>query len=53
MRAVEISQYGAPEVLKPVTRPDLVLPQAGSGEVLIRVRAAGVCLLYTSDAADE
>ena len=42
MRAVEISQYGAPEVLKPVTRPDLVLPQAGSGEVLIRVRAAGV-----------
>ena len=42
MRAVEISQYGAPEVLKPVTRPDLVLPQAGSGDVLIRVRAAGV-----------
>jgi NADPH2:quinone reductase len=42
MRAVEISQYGAPEVLKPVTRPDLVLPQAGSAEVLIRVRAAGV-----------
>ncbi len=42
MRAVEISQYGAPEVLKPVTRPELVLPQAGSGEVLIRVRAAGV-----------
>ena len=42
MRAVEISQYGAPEVLKPVTRPDPVLPQAGSGEVLIRVRAAGV-----------
>jgi len=42
MRAVEISQYGAPEVLKPVIRPELVLPQAGSGEVLIRVRAAGV-----------
>jgi NADPH2:quinone reductase len=42
MRAVEISQYGAPEVLKLVTRPDPVLPQAGSGEVLIRVRAAGV-----------
>lgn len=42
MRAVEISQYGGPEVLKPVTRPDPVLPQAGSGEVLIRVRAAGV-----------
>ena len=42
MRAVEISQYGAPEVLKAVARPDLALPQPGSGEVLIRVRAAGV-----------
>jgi NADPH2:quinone reductase len=42
MRAVEISQYGAPEVLKAVTRPDLVLPLPGSGQVLIRVRAAGV-----------
>jgi NADPH:quinone reductase len=42
MRAVEISQYGAPEVLRAVVRPDLVLPQVGSGEVLIRVRAAGV-----------
>ena len=42
MRAVEISQYGAPEVLKAVTRPDLVLPPPGSGQVLIRVRAAGV-----------
>jgi NADPH2:quinone reductase len=42
MRAVEISQYGSPEVLKAVTRPDLVEPAPGSGEVLIRVRAAGV-----------
>jgi NADPH2:quinone reductase len=42
MRAVEISQYGAPEVLKAVVRSDLALPQPGSGEVLIRVRAAGV-----------
>lgn len=42
MRAVEISQYGAPEVLKAVARPDLVVPPIGSGEVLIRVRAAGV-----------
>ena len=42
MRAVEISQYGGPEVLKAVVRPDLVLPLPGSGEVLIRVRAAGV-----------
>lgn len=42
MRAVEISQYGGPEVLKAATRPDLVEPALGSGQVLIRVRAAGI-----------
>jgi NADPH2:quinone reductase len=42
MRAVEISQYGSSDVLKAVTRPDLVEPALGSGQVLIRVRAAGV-----------
>ena len=42
MRAVEISQYGGPEVLKAVTRPDLVEPALGSGQVLIRIRAAGI-----------
>jgi len=39
MKAVEISQPGAPEVLKPVERPT---PEAGPGEVLIKVAAAGV-----------
>src|SRR5580765_8269951 len=39
MKAVEITQYGAPEVLRLVERPD---PKAGPGEVLIRVRASGV-----------
>jgi putative PIG3 family NAD(P)H quinone oxidoreductase len=39
MRAVEISTPGAPEVLKPVERPD---PVPAPGEVLIRVAAAGV-----------
>lgn len=39
MRAVEISQPGSPEVLKPVERPD---PVPAAGEVLIRVAAAGV-----------
>ena len=39
MKAVEISQPGAPEVLKPVERPT---PVAGQGEVLIKVSAAGV-----------
>ena len=39
MNAIEISSYGAPEVLRPVQRPD---PVAGAGELLIRVAAAGV-----------
>ncbi len=39
MKAIEITQYGAPEVLKLAERPD---PVAGKGEVLIRVAAAGV-----------
>jgi NADPH2:quinone reductase len=39
MRAIEIGQFGAPEVLREVTRPD---PLAGPGEVLIRVAASGV-----------
>jgi NADPH2:quinone reductase len=40
MRAIEISRYGAPEVLVPTDdRPD---PVAGAGEVLIRVAASGV-----------
>ena len=39
MIAIEISRPGAPEVLRPVERPD---PRAGAGEVLIAVAAAGV-----------
>jgi NADPH2:quinone reductase len=39
MRAIEISQPGGPEVLRPCER---LMPQAGAGEVLIRVHAAGV-----------
>ncbi len=39
MSAVEISEPGGPEVLKPTTRPT---PKPSAGEVLIRVRAAGV-----------
>jgi NADPH2:quinone reductase len=39
MRAIEISSYGAPDVLRPVQRPD---PVAGAGEALIRVAASGV-----------
>jgi putative PIG3 family NAD(P)H quinone oxidoreductase len=39
MRAVEITRPGGPEVLVATERP---LPRPGPGEVLIRVRAAGV-----------
>lgn len=39
MRVVEIGQPGGPEVLQAAVRPR---PVAGSGEVLIRVQAAGV-----------
>jgi NADPH:quinone reductase len=39
MKAIEITSYGKPEVLRLTERPD---PVAGAGEVLIRVAAAGV-----------
>jgi len=39
MTCIEISEPGGPDVLKPGTRP---LPEAGAGEVLVRVAAAGV-----------
>ena len=39
MKAVEITSYGAPEVLRLGTRPE---PVAASGELLIRVAASGV-----------
>lgn len=39
MRAVEISQPGGPEVLKPAERP---LPQPKPHEILVKVAAAGV-----------
>ena len=39
MKAIEITSYGAPDVLRPAERPD---PVAGAGEALIRVAASGV-----------
>jgi NADPH:quinone reductase len=39
MQAIEISQFGAPDVLRLAERPDAV---AGAGEVLIEVAASGV-----------
>ena len=39
MTAVEISEPGGPEVLKPTTRP---VPEPGHGQILIKVAYAGV-----------
>ncbi len=39
MKAVEITSFGAPDVLRLAERPD---PVAGAGELLIRVAASGV-----------
>src|SRR5690606_12479522 len=39
MRAIEITQPGAPDVLKLCDRP---MPQPQTGEVLIKVHAAGI-----------
>ena len=39
MTAIEITRAGGPDVLVPVERP---VPEPGTGEALIRVRAAGV-----------
>lgn len=39
MKAVEISSFGGPEVLRLAERP---VPQPGAGEVLIRVAAGGI-----------
>jgi NADPH2:quinone reductase len=39
MKAVQFSRFGGPEVLETIERPT---PRPGPGEVLVRVRAAGV-----------
>ena len=39
MKAIEISSFGAPEVLRLADRP---APVPGAGEVLIRVSASGI-----------
>lgn len=39
MKAIEITSYGAPEVLRVAERPE---PTPGAGELLIRVAASGV-----------
>jgi NADPH:quinone reductase-like Zn-dependent oxidoreductase len=40
MRVVELAEFGGPERLVPAERP---VPEPGEGDVLVRVRACGVC----------
>lgn len=44
MRAVEVREFGGPEVLTPVTAPD---PEPGPGEAVIDLLAADVLFLHT------
>ncbi|TWF81072.1 NADPH2:quinone reductase [Pseudonocardia hierapolitana] len=44
MRAIQISSAGGPDVLTPVELPD---PQAGPGELLVEVAAAGINYIDT------
>lgn len=44
MRAIQVSEFGGPEVLVPVDLPD---PQAGDGEVVVRVKAIDTIYLET------
>ncbi|MFC4623695.1 NAD(P)H-quinone oxidoreductase [Daeguia caeni] len=39
MTAIEISEFGGPQVLRPVERP---VPAPDAGELLVRVKAAGI-----------
>ncbi|MEU1586917.1 zinc-binding dehydrogenase [Micromonospora sp. NPDC005710] len=44
MRAIQVSEYGGPEVLTPVELPD---PQAGEGQVIVRAEAVDTIYVET------
>ena len=58
MKALLCTHYGPPDELM---LADIAEPVAGAGQAVVRVKAAAlnffdtliICLLYTSDAADE
>ena len=50
MRAIQISEFGGPEVLREVELPT---PQGGPGEVLIRVTRAGINFADTHQRTDS
>ena len=50
MRAIQINEFGGPEVLKLVHLPD---PQAGPGELLVHVDSAGINFADTHAVEDS
>jgi NADPH2:quinone reductase len=50
MRAVQVSEFGGPEVLELVELPD---PEPGDGEVLVRIARAGINFADTHQTRDD
>ena len=50
MRAVQITEFGGPEVLRPVELPD---PEPGPGQLVLRVTSAGVNYADTHQVEDS
>ena len=50
MRAIQVSEFGGPEVLERVELPD---PEPGEGEALVRVARAGINFADTHQRRDE
>ena len=50
MRAIQISEFGGPEVLRPTELPD---PEPGEGQLLLDVLAAGVNFADTHASDDS
>src|SRR5688572_15544425 len=50
MRAIQVSEFGGPEVLERVEIPD---PEPGNGEVLVEVARAGINFADTHQRRDE
>lgn len=50
MRAIQVSEFGGPEVLREAELPD---PEPGEGEVVVRVSRAGVNFADTHQTRDE
>src|ERR671910_1061827 len=50
VRAIQITEFGSPEVLRPVELPD---PEPADGEVLVRVARAGINFADTHQRRDD